>query len=222
MMDTTALITFFTALFFLEITPGPDMMLVLARGIGQGRRIALLTAVGQIFVSGTVQVSLLVLGVASLLQAHPSGLAALQWTGAAYLIYLGAKMLRSSMNGGAAITARHCTTSWQAVREGAVCNLTNPKSLLFMFAFLPQFVDPGACFPVWGQLLVLGSIQKLTGIFSLGGVAVASGTVGQWLYRWPHLLAWQKRFTGLVMLGLGLRLLLTSDAGAPGAMAGGR
>jgi len=168
-MDTTALITFLTALFFLEITPGPDMMLVLARGIGQGRRIALLTAVGQILVSGTVQVALLVLGVASLLQAHPSGLAALQWIGAAYLIYLGAKMLRSSMNGGAAITARHCSTSWQAVREGAVCNLTNPKSLLFMFAFLPQFVNPGASFPVWGQLLVLGSIQKLTGIFSLGG-----------------------------------------------------
>jgi threonine/homoserine/homoserine lactone efflux protein len=91
-----------------------------------------------------------------------------------------------------------------------------------MFAFLPQFVDPGACFPVWGQLLVLGSIQKLTGIFSLGGVAVASGTVGQWLYRWPQLLAWQKRFTGLVMLGLGLRLLLIGEAGAPGAMAGGR
>jgi threonine/homoserine/homoserine lactone efflux protein len=71
-------------------------------------------------------------------------------------------------------------------------------------------------------LLVLGSIQKLTGIFSLGGVAVASGTVGQWLYRWPQLLAWQKRFTGLVMLGLGLRLLLIGEAGAPGAMAGGR
>lgn len=53
-------------------------------------------------------------------------------------------------------------------------------------------------------------------------VAVASGTVGQWLYRWPRLLAWQKRFTGLVMLGLGLRLLLTSDAGAAGATAGGR
>lgn len=72
-MDTTALITFLTALFFLEITPGPDMMLVLARGIGQGQRIALLTAVGQIFVSGTVQVALLVLGVASPLQVHPSG-----------------------------------------------------------------------------------------------------------------------------------------------------
>ncbi len=56
----------------------------------------------------------------------------------------------------------------------------------------------------------------------MGGIAVASGAVGQWLYRWPHLLAWQKRFTGLVMLGLGLRLLLTSEAGAPGAMAGDR
>lgn len=220
MTDTAALLTFLTALFFLEITPGPDMMLVVARGIGQGRRIALLTVVGQIFISGFVQVALLVLGVASLLRAHPSGLVVLQWAGAAYLIYLGARMIRSSVSGNGNVLATSCTSSWQALREGAINNLTNPKSLLFMFAFLPQFVDPASPAPVWVQLLVLGSIQKLAGIFSLGGVAVASGSVGQWLYRWPRLLVWQKRFTGLVMLGLGLRLLMTNEvSAAPAAIA---
>ena len=63
--------------------------------------------------------------------------------------------------------------------------------------------------PVWVQLLVLGSLQKLAGIVSLGSVAMASGTVGQWLHRWPNLLAWQERFTGFVMIGLGLRLLIS-------------
>lgn len=103
------------------------------------------------------------------------------------------------------------------MREGTLNSLTNPKSLLFMFTFLPLFVDPGAG-PVWLQLLVLGSIQKLVGIVSLGGVAIASGSVGQFLHRWPKLLAWQERFTGIILLGLGIRLLLSgspSPAPAP-------
>jgi threonine/homoserine/homoserine lactone efflux protein len=104
------------------------------------------------------------------------------------------------------------------VREGTLNSLTNPKSLLFMFTFLPLFVDPHAG-PVWLQLLVLGSIQKLVGIFSLGGVALASGTVGQFLHRFPKLLAWQERFTGIVLVGLGIRLLLSgSPSPAPSAV----
>ena len=102
-------------------------------------------------------------------------------------------------------------SGWKAVREGTLNSLTNPKSLLFMFTFLPLFVDPTAG-PVWVQLLILGSIQKLVGVFSLGGVALASGTVGQLLHRWPKLLAWQERFTGIVLLGLGVRLFFSGSA----------
>jgi threonine/homoserine/homoserine lactone efflux protein len=201
-------LTFLAALLVLEITPGPDMMLVIARGIGQGRRIAFLTVVGMVFLAGIVQVGLLVLGVTSLLQAYPSGLVALQWLGALYMLYLGARMIRSSFgkHGNKRLSVTRIS-DWTAIREGAINSLTNPKSLLFMFAFLPQFVDPNAG-PVWTQLLILGSIQKLAGVASLGSVAMASGTVGQWLHRWPNLLAWQERFTGLVMIGLGLRLLI--------------
>lgn len=102
-------------------------------------------------------------------------------------------------------------TSWSAVREGAINSLTNPKSLLFMFIFLPQFVDPAAG-PIWLQLLMLGSLQKIAGVFSLGSVALAAETVGQWLNRWPKLLIWQRRFTGLVMIALGARLILFGNA----------
>ncbi len=214
MADLPILLTFVAALFVLEITPGPDMML--ARGIGQGRRVALLTVVGMIFVAGVVQVGLLVLGVASLLKAYPAGLMLLQWVGAAYMLYLGARMVWSSF-GDAAESKRLAATEvsdWRAVREGTINSLTNPKSLLFMFAFLPQFVDPTAG-PVWLQLAVLGTVQKLAGILSLGSVALASGTVGQALYRFPRLLVWQQRFTGAVMLGLGFRLLFAGNASAP-------
>ena len=214
MPDTSALLTFIAALIVLEITPGPDMMLVLARGIGQGRRVAVLTVCGMIFVAGFVQIGLLVLGIASLLQAYPAGLVVLQWAGALYLLYLGARMIGSSLGGARNKRPPVARTSdWAAVREGTVNSLTNPKSLLFMFAFLPQFIDPNSG-PIWVQLIVLGTVQKLAGVLSLGGVALASGTIGQWLYRWPNLLTWQQRFTGMVMIGLGLRLLISSSPGS--------
>lgn len=219
MPDASTFLTFLVALAVLEITPGPDMMLIVARGVGQGRKVAMLTVVGMIFVSGVVQVGLLVLGLASLLRAYPAALLLLQSAGAFYLIYLGGRMIWASFthrSGGKLVVKP--VSGWSAVREGAINNLTNPKSLLFMFAFLPQFVDPSAS-PVWLQLLVLGSIQKLAGIFSLGSVAVTAGSVGQLLYRWPRLLAWQERFTGLVMVGLGIRLLLTGISSPAPAVA---
>lgn len=213
MLEPSLFLAFLAALFVLEITPGPDMMLVVARGIGQGRRVALLTVVGMIFVSGVVQVGLLVLGLASLLQLYPRFLAALQGIGALYLIYLGGRVLWSARRPSQAqAPSRRRVGSLAAVREGAINNLTNPKSLLFMFAFLPQFVDPQVG-PVWVQLLILGSLQKLSGILSLGGVALAAGSVGKLLSRWPRAILWQERFTGTVMIALGLRLLA---AGGPG------
>jgi threonine/homoserine/homoserine lactone efflux protein len=215
MPDTSTFLTFLAALAVLEITPGPDMMLIIARGVGQGRKVAVLTVVGNIFVAGTIQVALLVLGLASLLAAYPAALQILQWAGAIYLLYLGVRMIRGSFKNHATGAPKATPVSgWRAVREGAINSLTNPKSLLFMFTFLPLFVDPNAG-PVWLQLLVLGSIQKLIGVFSLGGVALASGSVGQFLNRWPKLLAWQERFTGIIMVGLGIRLLLS---GSPSPM----
>lgn len=214
-------LAFLTALLLLELSPGPDMMLVIARGVGQGRRTALFTVVGMVFVAGVVQVSLLVLGLAALVASAPMALQLLQWVGAAYLVWLGIKTWRAS--GAAPQSERAAPTpvsDWQAVRQGALNNLTNPKSLLFMFAFLPQFVD-SAQGPVWLQLLVLGSLQKLAGIASLGSIALAAGSVGQWLGRHPRLIAWQEKFTGAVMLALGVRLFF-ADLGNAAALPRGR
>jgi threonine/homoserine/homoserine lactone efflux protein len=210
MFEPATLAAFGFGLLILQITPGPDMMLIVGRGIGQGRRIALLSAVGMTAVAGIIQVSLLVLGVASLLAATPVALTALRWVGSAYLIFLGVKLVRASLADHAAPIPAAPVTAWRAVREGAINNLTNPKPLLFMFAFLPQFVDP-ARGPVWLQLLVLGCLQKLSGLIALGSTALASGAVGGWLARRPEARAWQERFTGLVMIALGLRLFFSGD-----------
>ena len=201
--------TFLLALTLLEISPGPDMMLTIARGVGQGRRIALLTVLGNVFVAGFVQVSFLVMGLVTIVHAWPVALDLLRRVGAAYLMWLGIKMIATS---GTDTRLRKTAkiSDWNAVKEGALNSLTNPKSLLFMFAFLPQFVDPAAG-PVWLQLLVLGSIQKLAGIVSLGSVAMASGTFGNWLGKHPCVIKWQERFTGVVMIGLGIRMLFSGS-----------
>ncbi|UOO89961.1 LysE family translocator [Vitreoscilla massiliensis] len=212
MPSIETLMTVLLALVLLELTPGPDMMLTLARGIGQGRRIALLSVVGMSLVAGVVQVSLLVLGLASVLHRYPMALQILQWAGALYLLYLGAKMLYASVSGAASVLSSTPPISGaQAIKEGTINSLTNPKSLLFMFAFLPQFVDPSVG-PVWLQLLVLGCMQKTTGIIALGSVALASGKAGECLARHPRYLLWQQRFTGMVMLGLGVRLFFSGNA----------
>jgi threonine/homoserine/homoserine lactone efflux protein len=79
------------------------------------------------------------------------------------------------------------------MREGLIANLTNPNPLIFMLAFLPQFVDPERG-PVAAQLLVLGATQKATGFAILGATALAAGAVGGWLARRPGWIAWQESF----------------------------
>ncbi len=215
MPEPATLLTFAAAVLVMQATPGPDMLIVVGRGVGQGRRVALCTVLGMTLLAGSVQLPLLVLGIASLLHASPLAFAVLRWLGAAYLVWLGLRLLWSSWRGhGATAAAVPGASAWAAVRKGAINNLTNPKPLLFMFAFLPQFVDPvhGSA---WAQLLVLGLVQKLCGVLVLGSAALASGAVGSRLARHPRFLAWQERLTGAVMVALGLRLALAGDAPRP-------
>ena len=191
-------------LLVLEITPGPDMMLVVARGIGQGRRVAILTVVGMIFVAGVVQVGLLVLGVASLLSTYPAGLMLLQWLGAAYMLYLGGRMILASLGGGARRKpAPASVPGWRAVREGAINSLTNPKSLLFMFAFLPQFVASG--YPVAAYTFGLAMIHVLIGTVWSSTMIAASRPLSRWLKR-PAVVRNMDRLTGLVFVAFAVRL----------------
>jgi threonine/homoserine/homoserine lactone efflux protein len=211
MPDLATYLAFLAAVLVMQVTPGPDMALVIGRGVGEGHRVAFCTVVG-FMAAGLIQVPLLVLGVASLFRASPLAFDLMRWFGAAYLIWLGFKLLRSSRHGKSlgqpGMGARSSALS--AVRDGLINNLTNPKPLLFMFSLLPQFVSPDRG-SVAVQLMVLGLTQKATGLVIQGSVALASGAVGGWLARKPGFPVWQERFTGFVMVGLGLRLLLTGD-----------
>ncbi len=212
MLDPATLTPFFFALIALQLSPGPDMLLVMGRGIGQGHRVAFLTAMGATLLAGLVQLPLLALGVASLIQTSPLAFGFLRWAGAAYLLWLGVNLLRQSERSTEAAIKPASVTGWTALWEGAISNLTNPKVLVFMLAFLPQFVDPNSDWSVTTQLLVLGTIQKLSGFAVLPLVAFGAGRLGNWISRRPNLIVWQKRFTGVVLIGLGLRLAFGGDA----------
>jgi threonine/homoserine/homoserine lactone efflux protein len=215
MPDLSTFLTFYAAVLALQLAPGPNMVLLLSRGVGQGRRIAVLTTVGMTLLAGLIQLPLLALGVTSLIQASPLAFELLRWVGAAYLVWLGAKLLIGSFGPHTLMrSAPKPVTDLAALRQGMINNLTNPKAMVFMLAFLPQFVDPAKDWPVTAQLLFFGGVQKISGFFILGAVAVGTGTIGEWLSRRPGLIAWQERCAGLIMVGLGLRPAFSGDASA--------
>ena len=206
----TTLVPFVAAVLALALTPGPDLMLLVSRGVGQGWRVALLTALG-FTAAGLIQVPLLAVGMASLVQHSPVAFAALKYAGASYLIWRGVQLLHARATAVQGVTAT--TGPWLALRDGVIASLTNPKGLIFLLAFLPQFVDT-ARGHVTLQLLVLGVVMKLTALLVEGSIALASGAVGNWLAKRPRFVQWQVRGTGAVMVLLGIRLLTTRDARA--------
>ncbi len=199
MFNSHLLLAFILASLALNITPGPDMMLTLTRGMTQGFRIAFMSVMGT-FAAGFIQIPVVVLGLAEIFRHSPDLFSAVKLLGAAYLAYLGIRALwrssrphRNTM--GAALTGAHRA----AFVQGFTTNLLNPKVFLFMTAFLPQFTDPAAG-PVWQQLLMLAVITKALGCVVYVGFAAAASRVGGWLARNTWFARLQEGILGAVML----------------------
>jgi threonine/homoserine/homoserine lactone efflux protein len=207
MPDYYTILPLIAAALAMQITPGPDMMLVMGRGIGQGYRVAQATALG-IASAGLVQLPLLSLGISSLVTSEPWLFNVLRIVGAAYLIYVGLKFLRTKPVTGAVRPVDRATFG-RAVFDGALANFLNPKMIVFQLAFLPQFVSLDAG-PIWSQILILGLIMKCCGFVVMSAVALTSGVTGRWMARNPFWLFVQERFVGVLLIGLGARLLLDS------------
>jgi len=181
-------------------------MLVMARGIGQGRGVALFTVLGMTLVAGLVQLPLIAFGLSSLVQASPLAFNLLRWAGAAYIVWLGVRLLLSAsatIPAGDVRVLLPLAAAW----EGMIANLSNPWPLMFMVAFLPQFVDPHRG-SVTLQLVLLGATQKISGVLVLGSYAVASGVIGAWIMRHPQARLWQQRLAGCFIIGLGVRMVI--------------
>lgn len=202
MPEKTAFLTFLFAAFMLNIAPGPDMLYVIGRSLGQGRKAGIVSALG-IFVGCWAHILAASFGIAAILRSSPIAFNLVRYAGAAYLVYLGGKML---LQRGTLAQHPPKPAGLAAIfRQGVITNVLNPKVALFFLAFLPQFVDVRRGSVVW-QILLLGLIFNLGGTLVNLGVAHAGGTLGELLRRNARFARLQQWFTGLVFIGLGARL----------------
>lgn len=204
MPDGGTLALFLAATLTLNVTPGPDMLYVIARSAAQGRRAGIVSALG--IAGGTiVHTALVALGLSGLLLAVPIAFEIVKLAGAAYLMWLGARLLLRP--GGTATAPTVSDAPVGAIfRQGVITNVLNPKVALFFLAFLPQFVDPRRG-PVAVQIAVLGLLFNVSGTLVNIAVALLASRAGQWTRRRAGTTALE-RASGALFIGLGLRLAL--------------
>ncbi|WP_157054890.1 LysE family translocator [Salidesulfovibrio brasiliensis] len=204
MIDITQLSIFAGSVFLLALTPGPDILYVLARGLAQGRKAGLCAAAG--FNLGVIVHTLFAaLGISAVLAASATAFMVIKFAGAAYLIYIGIMMLRASGASGAINGDRRRIPLGVIFRQSIVANVLNPKVALFFLAFLPQFTDPDKG-PVAVQMLVLGGVFMLVSFCVFAAVALFSGVVGNRLRRSPKVERGLNMGAGGLLVGLGLTL----------------
>jgi threonine/homoserine/homoserine lactone efflux protein len=180
------------------------MMLVMSRSLAQGARAGVATAAG--VSTGLVGHTLLAtLGLGALLRTSEGLFLALKLAGAAYLIWLGIGLLRSSPRELALAAGAPQRSLLRLFGEGALSNISNPKVAVFYFAFLPQFVAPDAAHPAL-VVFLLGLVFAGLTFLIKGPVGLGAGLLSQWLRERPGALVWLYRSSGLVLLFLGLRL----------------
>ncbi|HZR94823.1 MAG TPA: LysE family translocator [Gaiellaceae bacterium] len=189
-----------TALALLAI-PGPAVLYIVSRSIDQGRRAGLASVLG--VTSGTVvHVAMATVGLSSLILASRVAFDAVRYAGAAYLVYLGVRRLLSRRSG-AELVHRAPRTARELYTQGFIVNLFNPKTIVFIFAFIPQFVDVGAGHTSL-QILLLGLTLAALGLMSDGLYAFVAGSIADRLRGTPLVARVERWFGGTVLIGLGV------------------
>lgn len=189
----------------ITFAPGPDNLQVLARGISQGRAAGLVAALG--FATGvTFHITLAALGVAAVLRSSPLAFQILKLAGAAYLVWIGVKALRSQ--GLAAAGDRPRQPLAAIFRQSVLGNMMNPKVTLFFVVFLPQFVDAHGAQSVTLQMLELGLVFMAQTVVVFSVFGLCAGTIGGWLKRRPRAGVWLDRLAGLTFIVIGIRIAL--------------
>ncbi|SFD56408.1 Threonine/homoserine/homoserine lactone efflux protein [Sulfitobacter brevis] len=200
MVDPLTLLAFAPAALALNLTPGADMMFCLGQGLRSGPRAAVAASAG-ISAGGLVHVTLAGLGLGALVGAVPWAFEVIRWGGVAYLLFLAVQVLRQAQtqrDGAPGLSVG------RAFATGFVVNLTNPKVILFVLAFVPQFVRPEAG-SVLAQFLVFGAVLALGGFIINGAVGVFASGIGRRLVRGGRALGW---ITSGIFFALAARLAL--------------
>ena len=194
---------FLGATLALTLTPGPAVLFIVARSVGQGRRAGLLSVLG-VGLGNSVHAAATALGLAALLASSPVAFTAVRWLGAAYLVTLGIRRLLDRGTAGlAAAEGGPARPPGAVLREALTVALLNPKTALFFLAFLPQFTDP-ARGGLPGQLLLLGALFVLVAVATDTGYVLTAAALGRLLRRHPGFASGERWVTGATYLALGL------------------
>jgi threonine/homoserine/homoserine lactone efflux protein len=199
---------FLSAAVLLAIAPGPGMLYVLSRSLAGGKREGVLSALGT-FVGGMVHVFAAAAGISIILAKSALAFASVKYAGAAYLCFLGVKMLLESRATDAApetVGTGSRNPFWQGIATEAL----NPKTALFFLSFIPQFGDHDSGH-IFAQFVLLGVISVSLNTAADLVVTVLAGPLGNRIRSSVRFRRRQRAFTGIIMIGLGT-YLATSDS----------
>jgi threonine/homoserine/homoserine lactone efflux protein len=206
MIDSNSLLIFVVASLALLLAPGPAVLYVIARSVNQGRMAGIVSVLG-ISLGGWIHVVAAAVGLSALLVSSAVAFTVVKYLGAAYLIYLGITTLMTptkQVDNVPVVKMSH----GKIFRQGMIVNILNPKTALFFFTFIPQFVDPvrGS---VAMQIVFLGSLFLVMAIVTDGIYALIAGTLGQWLKNNQQFLKTQKYLSGSIYIFLGVTTALS-------------
>ncbi|WP_033254036.1 LysE family translocator [Kitasatospora phosalacinea] len=210
MVPADRLLAFAAVSFLLIVVPGPSVLFVVGRALAQGRRAALITVVGNTLGAYALVVAV-AFGVGAVVERSILLFTLLKLAGAAYLVFLGVKAwrergsLRAAIGGAGAGAARG---GLRTFGEGFAVGVTNPKTIVFFAAVLPQFVDRGRGH-VPAQMLLLGLVFNLIAVASDMAWGLVAATAREWFARSPQRLSLVGGVGGLAMIGLGVTVAAT-------------
>ena len=206
MLDAHRLLLFLAAALLLAITPGPGIFYVLARSLAGGKREGILSSLGT-FVGGLFHVFAAALGLSAILAASAVAFHTVKYAGAAYLVWLGIRMIRTR---NAEMTVEAASPSERAFRQGILTEVLNPKTALFFLSFIPQFVAP-AHGHLFFQFALLGAIS--VGLNTAADLVVV-GMASPLERKLKNSLRFRRRqrtASGIGMIGLGAYLALADS-----------
>lgn len=210
MPTMTTLMLFALASVLLVIVPGPNVVYIVTRGIDQGRRAALASALG-VQSSMIVHIGAAAVGLSAVLASSDVLFDSVRYAGAGYLLWLGIRSMREPVSDLDIGSVAGRPNYRRIFLQGVAVNLLNPKVALFCLALLPQFVDPARGNTAL-QFVVLGIVMISVGIVSDGIYAMLSGGIGRWLQSRPEIARQRQRCAGLVYTCLGALAALSGSS----------
>ncbi|WP_248583041.1 LysE family translocator [Nocardioides sp. InS609-2] len=196
------------SILFIQV-PGPSLLFTIGRALSVGRREALLSVCGNAL-GIACQTVFVALGLGAIVAASATAYSALKLCGAAYVVYLGIQAIRHRSDARLILEGMRPSATRQSrpVRMGFVVGVTNPKTLVYFAAFLPQFVNEGAG-STGPQIALLGAVFALMAVMSDSVWALAASRARDWFARRPSRLDSLGLVGGLSMVGLGATMAAT-------------